>query len=53
MPAIDLGVDGTDGVLAAMGDGELIRTGAAMSPPRRLGVWEHKGTRRLALVYDA
>jgi hypothetical protein len=34
-------------------DGELIRAGAAVGPPRNLRAWEHKRTRDLALVYYA
>jgi hypothetical protein len=42
--AIDLRVDGTDGILAAVRDCELIRR-AAVRPPRSLGARENKRTR--------
>jgi hypothetical protein len=51
--AIDLGVDRTHCILAAVRDCELIRASAAVSPPRNLGAREYKRTRDLALVYDA
>ena len=51
--AIDVGEDGTHRSLAAVCDGQLIGTSAAMGAPRDLGVRKDDGTRDLALVRQA